>query len=1070
MPFVHCPPGRTAGLPTPGVLWALLLLLVLGGCGRSSFVGRQYDDFTAYYNKFHNAQTVFEDGVESIRESERSIDRTQYLSLFLEPTSNPGESFEKAIQKSADVLREHPNSKWVDDALLMIGRSYYYQQNYVGAAQKFREVIRLGGEGEGEARYWLARSLITNERYSDAADALAAGLGSDQRYGTWTARMQMARGELLARQEQWEGAEEALQKGLKGDLPDRLAARGAYLLGQVRQTLGNPDGARQAFREVLDHDPRYELAFAARLSSVELQGRHGDTEAALDRLRDLERDDKNYELRGQMALVRARILRDSGRPDEARRVLRSTLYGDETPSGQSRGRLQYELAALYRDAYEDFSTAAAHFDTASTDLGAPRQQGANTSVRRMPTAPLDAQTQADQFRGLAEQAQEVARLDSLLRLGRMSEQELQSFVADLRQRRREQLEAEQAAQAEAANRAAQSRQFGQAGQARAQERQASAPATQTRQSDAGFLFHNDPARVQEGRQQFRRIWGQRARVDNWRRRAAIRNSQTASAEGESGASTGGGDEAPRSQQSRVVQIDLSAVPRDSASLAEMEAERAVARYELGNALFLSAERPDSAATWYRRVLEQNSQHPVADRARYALAEVYRAQGETEKARRFYRQIIAEAPNSTLAARARQRLGRAPRQAEAGTQARADTAYAEAYAAWQEGRLDSALVNMLDLAHRYPATKAAPRALLASSVIYWRQMQRGGVPPSPDLLVRRLPALDSVHIADRSTDAAATDSSSTEAASVSSDTTSMQRPSAGAPVDSAAVDTTALRRGGTGTPTPAASAPDTSRQTRPPDTTRQPPARSDTARAAPSVGDTTRAVQGRWVLVVASLERDSAARRVAESYRQRLSTRDHPVRVCRADGRHRVGIGAFGSIEAARAAKDPLSTHLPPDAWPHECAGALPQDAVVADTGRSERVSPPSPRRRPQDAGTYEPLERMLTFLTTEYPEAPQAQRAQEILKIVQERRQAADSTAQSNRAQASERRSNPDTSTTAEGQRASNVESPQTENGRSAQAQPRRGQAVPSRPVPPSDSAATDTSTVAGPQPRAGDG
>jgi tetratricopeptide (TPR) repeat protein len=121
--------------------------VLAGGCAETSFVGRQYDNFTAYYNKFYNARNAFEEGVQAMQDRDRPIDRTEYLSVFWEPEGTSTESsFKEAIQKSADVLREHPNSKWVDDALLLIGKSYFYQQNYAGAAQKFREVLALDGE------------------------------------------------------------------------------------------------------------------------------------------------------------------------------------------------------------------------------------------------------------------------------------------------------------------------------------------------------------------------------------------------------------------------------------------------------------------------------------------------------------------------------------------------------------------------------------------------------------------------------------------------------------------------------------------------------------------------------------------------------------------------------------------------------------------------------------------------------------------------------------------------------------------------------------------------------------
>ncbi len=710
-----------------GVLRAVGLLLLAGGlllgCGRGSFIGRQYDDFTAYYNTFHNAQKVFEKGLESVNRSGIEIDRTRYISVFPDIQGTSGESsFEKAIQKSADVLREHPNSKWVDDALLLIGRSRYYQQSYVGAAQKFREVIALDGEREGEARFWLVRTLVAADRYAEAEEALRAGLEQEEDYGNWTARMRLARGQLLVRQEKWTEAEQALAQGLKGSLPDDLMARGAFLLGQVRETLENFDEAQTAYRQAAEHSPTYQLEFGARLRAAEMQGLSGDPETALERLESLERGDDTNEMRGKIARVRAVNYRELGRPEKAEQVLTSVLWGKEAPSGAVQGRLHYDLATLYRDTYEDFTQAAAHFDTAATTLSAGSRRGRSDTdqpARMLPRAPSDAAAQAERFRRLADRSQAVARMDSLLRLGRMPPSEFQSVVERIRKKRLKKQEQEQQARTNE-RRERQFRQRSQAGTRRSQSSPSQGSAVQTRGSDAGFLFHRDPTLVQQGRTQFRQTWGDRPLVDNWRRTSDIQDVSASSGEG-GGAQQGQSSSAQGSAESVV---DLSAVPRDSASQATMEKNRAVARYELGKALFRATSRPDSAETWFLLVLSEDNEHPVARKALYGLAQAHRAQDDTTAARKAYRHLIKEYPGTPYAFRAREQLGLERAQPVSGSAAKkADSVYARAYETWQNGAPTTALEMFLSVAETYPETPTVPRALLAAGVVYHQSARR-----------------------------------------------------------------------------------------------------------------------------------------------------------------------------------------------------------------------------------------------------------------------------------------------------------------------------------------------------------
>jgi tetratricopeptide (TPR) repeat protein len=720
--------GRSAfsawySVPPVAVGLALVvgLGMLIGGCGRGSFVGRQYDDFTAYYNTYHNAEAAFEKGRASLSRGTDRVDRAQYISVFATPQAGAGQNaFEQTIQKSADVLRTHPNSKWVDDALMLIGRARYYRQNYVGAAQKFREVLALDGERAAEARFRLARTLLAAERYPEAMEVLRAGLDPAAGAGPWAARLQLVQGELAVRQERWADAEAALERGLQGDLPDAIGARAAFLLGQVHETQGQYAEARTAYRQVLDYDPRYQLAFAARLGAHVMHGRAGAPGAALGRLEAVERGDNSDGMRGQIARVRARLYQLQDRPAQARAVLRDALRGEAVPQGTVRGRLHYALATLYRDAYEDFTNAAAHYDTAATALsrtGRRSQVDAPAEAAWLPDAPTDATVQADRYRTIAEHSQAIARMDSLLRLGQMPPAAFRAEIETIRKQRR-------AAQEQAAERRREQqfrRAVGQRSAPAEQASRAQSLAAQTRQSDAGFLFHRAPTLLQQGRRQFRETWGERRLVDNWRRVNAIQGTSAEAPAPEQSRETAG----PPGQNAAAgeVGIDVSAVPRDSARQADMKQARVAAQYELADALYRAAGRPDSAETWFRRVMEMARDTLVAQRALYGLAQAHGAQGDSAAARAAFRQLLERHPATPYARRAREQLGMevAEAQGESPT-SRADSLYTRAYRAWQDDAPRAALEQFLALAESHPEAAVAPRALLAAGVVYHREVQ------------------------------------------------------------------------------------------------------------------------------------------------------------------------------------------------------------------------------------------------------------------------------------------------------------------------------------------------------------
>jgi cellulose synthase operon protein C len=185
--------------------WGIALAVVLAGCSSGSFVGQRFDDFTAYYNTFYNARKSFREGTEALRTATPSIDRTRYLAVYPVPEGRAQQQkFEGAIKKSADVLRKHPGSKWADDALMLIGQSYFYTGQYVAAEQKFREILvelpaQRGGRPtplDAEARLWMARTLVAAGR-TDAANAfLTENLSREDLRASTIARLHLVRADF----------------------------------------------------------------------------------------------------------------------------------------------------------------------------------------------------------------------------------------------------------------------------------------------------------------------------------------------------------------------------------------------------------------------------------------------------------------------------------------------------------------------------------------------------------------------------------------------------------------------------------------------------------------------------------------------------------------------------------------------------------------------------------------------------------------------------------------------------------------------------------------------------------
>jgi len=153
----------------------------------------------AYFNTFYNAQAAYREGMKLKDQNQNSQAKPK---------------FDKAIEKSALLIKRWPKSRWVDDALFLIGSSYYQQGQYDRAIREFdqlslafpnsefvprgelyRGLALLADKQFGAARvaldavkqkypkfadeaaYHLAKSFIDRKELARGADSLAAFLG-----------------------------------------------------------------------------------------------------------------------------------------------------------------------------------------------------------------------------------------------------------------------------------------------------------------------------------------------------------------------------------------------------------------------------------------------------------------------------------------------------------------------------------------------------------------------------------------------------------------------------------------------------------------------------------------------------------------------------------------------------------------------------------------------------------------------------------------------------------------------------------------------------------------------------
>ncbi len=224
------------------ILLTLAALFSLQGC--------------AYFNTYYNTKKLYK---EALEENKRRRDE--------KPTSSEIQKYDKTIEKASKILQLHSTSKYVDDALLMVGECFFYKQEYVKALRKFDELTTNYPKSPlaPRAELWKARTHIERQDFP-AAISVLRDLLDEKKKGEVVEQAQYYLAELYFRQKDFVRAEELYERSAQ-KVADAKTRSAAYMrLGESRNQLKQFTAAAKAFDQAAKQTTEIDFKFKANLA------------------------------------------------------------------------------------------------------------------------------------------------------------------------------------------------------------------------------------------------------------------------------------------------------------------------------------------------------------------------------------------------------------------------------------------------------------------------------------------------------------------------------------------------------------------------------------------------------------------------------------------------------------------------------------------------------------------------------------------------------------------------------------------------------------------------------------
>lgn len=380
------------------------IILFLNGCSGSfgDFFSVRYQNVMGYFNTYYNASKTFDEAITELKKNPSKDLDTNYFAPYILSTTVKTK-FNLVLEKASKILQFYPKSKWVDNALIMIGEVYYHQGESDLAIRKFEELITNFPKSKyfWKAHLLYARTLYDAEEYDNAISYIDKILTSVTAQDEDIAiELYLLKAQIFYEQKQYSKALNSLSELLKIDGDEYLLARAAYMKGRVHEVTNEYELAKNSYLSVMDYDPDRNLEFRAKLSYAKMLRELGEYENSLAYLTDMRKDELTQTNLSYIDLDIA-VTYDKMRNLETAIIkyeLVDSLYKKTDASAKS----FYYRGLMYEKAL-DFAEAKFYYDKARTEF--PQSE-----------ITITAQTKYDIFTRLLQIQKDLAVYDSLYKM------------------------------------------------------------------------------------------------------------------------------------------------------------------------------------------------------------------------------------------------------------------------------------------------------------------------------------------------------------------------------------------------------------------------------------------------------------------------------------------------------------------------------------------------------------------------------------------------------------------------------------------------------------------------------
>lgn len=623
------------------LLLGAIALFVISGCKRTkdTFTSRSYHNLVSKFNPLFNGEQALLKAENTIKLQHKD-NFDEILPVFKlgdeQLISNVKPDLEKAIEKGSKVIQTHSmliknkqKNRFIDDCYILIGKARFYGRDYLKALETFNYVILEYPKGESvhEANMWAAKCKTELNNFLSAKEDFELIYREKEVPKKLKAEIFASYAQLEINQKRYKPAYQLLQQAIDKSRNKQQKIRWLFICGQLQAKMGNDFEASEIFRQVIKKGPPYEILFQAQLNrarnfDVELH----DPDKAFDELKDMLRDDKNFDNRDQIYYAMAEIAEKLGEEGLMEDYLKKSVKAVTVNNKQK--ALSYLKLAEYNFTNRQYVTAEAYFDSTFKSLDPTDPRYTKIEKRKASLSEL------------VKNLNIISTQDSLQKLASMSEEDRIASIEEHIEKLKEEEEAKKAAEAQPAfnnfNNGTGNTGAGFGG----------GPGVPGGQK-AQWYFYNANLRA-VGERDFGNKFGNRKLEDNWRRKNKISEANFAISTQEELDSAQGLDPDEGEDGKYAIENFTKNIPLTPEALESSNNKIIKAFQSAGRIYKDELSDLDAAVEAFEDLLGRFTEFSEKTRTWYSLYRIFVTKENEAKATQYKNLILNEAPDSEYA--------------------------------------------------------------------------------------------------------------------------------------------------------------------------------------------------------------------------------------------------------------------------------------------------------------------------------------------------------------------------------------------------------------------------------------